>query len=175
MKSPKLFGFFLTAALAVSSSAVFLARQDEADAQVGTLPCSQVSPTSFLAENQFLEPGQCVVSPNVLLNQDGLGQPAGYFLVLQGDGNLVLYNYANGQALWASGTNGQTVLYAVMQNDGNLVLYGTSGAVWASNTAGDPDSILEIQDDGNTVIYQPQPQGDGTYKLRAVWATGTSQ
>ena len=174
MQLPKLFNFLgMTAVLAVSSSAMFLAQQDKSDAQQANVPCSQVSSSSFLAENQSLQPGQCVVSPNILLNQTGLGQAAGYFLILQNDGNLVLYNYANGQAVWASGTSGQTVTNCVMQNDGNLVIYGPSGAIWASNTAGDPDSILEVQDDGNTVIYQPQPQSDGTNKLVAVWSTNS--
>ncbi|KAJ3147723.1 hypothetical protein HDU86_007898 [Geranomyces michiganensis] len=56
-------------------------------------------------------------------------------LILQTNGNLVLYNARN--AIWATGTSGTT--YLAVQNDGNLVMYADGGgrqstAVWASGT-----------------------------------------
>ena len=60
------------------------------------------------------------------------------FLVLQGDGNLVLYNPSAAGARehpkWASKTNGKAKdCILVMQDDGNLVLYnGYKRAIWAS-------------------------------------------
>ena len=55
-------------------------------------------------------------------------------LVLQGDGNLVLYT-STATAVWSSKTNGNAVTRAVLQNDGNFVLYTASGsAVWATGT-----------------------------------------
>jgi hypothetical protein len=59
------------------------------------------------------------------------------FLGMQSDGNVVLYKYRGGRALWASNTVGTGVTRLVMQTDGNLVAYTASGqAKWASKTAG---------------------------------------
>ena len=53
-------------------------------------------------------------------------------LVMQGDGNLVLYSGAG--ALWNSRTAGNRGAYAVLQTDGNLVLYSAGNRpLW--NTA----------------------------------------
>jgi hypothetical protein len=55
-------------------------------------------------------------------------------LVLQTDGNVVLYG-ADNRALWSTKTNGRSAARFVIQNDGNLVLYDTTGrAIWASST-----------------------------------------
>lgn len=89
-----------------------------------------------------------------------------YHFYLQGDGNLVLRNQA-GNAIWASGTNGQGGVRLILQGDGNLVLYTSAGkAVWATNTVGSGASYLIVQNDGNLVLY--------TSTGKAVWATGTS-
>jgi hypothetical protein len=88
-----------------------------------------------------------------------------YRLILQQDGNLVLYG-ARKEPLWTSNTQGQRVEKCIMQPDGNLVLYLHSGQpAWASNTNGRPGSFLVLQNDGNLVIYQPQP----------VWASNTAR
>ncbi len=54
-----------------------------------------------------------------------------YRLVLQTDGNLVIYGPQG--ALWASSSRGTRL---VMQSDGNLVLYSATGAAWYSRTTG---------------------------------------
>ena len=98
---------------------------------------------STLGRDDSLVPGQSIVSPS--------GQ---YFLTLQGDGNLALYQQGNTKALWASNTFGKAASKAVVQADGNFVLYDTQGnAVWASNTGGKGQSFLRVQDDGNLVVY----------------------
>ncbi|MFF3159925.1 hypothetical protein [Streptomyces sp. NPDC057910] len=85
-------------------------------------------------------------------------------LVMQSDGNLVIYDEFN-RARWASNTVGRGWT-ASFQGDGNFVVYTRSGhPVWASNTDGHPGSRLAVQDDGNVVIY------DGS---RAVWASNTN-
>ncbi|MCC3766553.1 hypothetical protein [Streptomyces sp. UNOC14_S4] len=85
-------------------------------------------------------------------------------LVMQGDGNLVVYDEF-GRARWASNTVGQGWT-ASFQGDGNFVVYTRTGhAVWNSQTAGHPGSRLVIQDDGNVVIY------DGS---QAIWNTRTA-
>lgn len=76
------------------------------------------------------------------------------FLVLQQDGNLVLYNPQK-QAIWASNTDGKNVVKLNMQPDGNLVLYTADNkAIWASNTDTGIQSFLTIQQDRNIVLYR---------------------
>lgn len=81
-----------------------------------------------------------------------LWSPSGTFqMVMQGDGNLVVYDAA-GRARWATGTS---VLgsFLVMQGDGNLVMYDAAGApVWTTATSS-VGAVLRMQDDGNLVLY----------------------
>jgi len=52
-------------------------------------------------------------------------------LLLQGDGNLVIYD-ARGVAVWATGTAGNLNAILLVQNDGNLVLFRSDGQpVWS--------------------------------------------
>lgn len=75
-----------------------------------------------------------------------------YHLILQGDGNLVLYS--PNRAIWATGTDGKSVSFLAMQGDGNLVLYDKSGKpLWYSSTSGRRNMHLTIQQDGNLVLY----------------------
>ncbi len=118
-----------------------------------------LTPAIINAEDR-LNPGEMLRVDEHLTSHNHL-----YTLVLQRDGNLVLYD-ARRNPLWASNTNGQRVEKCLMQRDGNLVLYHRNGQpVWASNTVGRPGSYLLIQNDGNVVIYQPQ----------AVWASNTAR
>jgi SpoIID/LytB domain protein len=72
-------------------------------------------------------------------------------LVMQTDGNLVLYNGA-AQPRWASGTFTPSSR-AVVQSDGNFVVYRPSGAAaWAARVYS-PGAYLVVQDDGNAVLY----------------------
>lgn len=76
------------------------------------------------------------------------GERRGRKLIMQGDGNFVLY--------W--GEPGVVTLPG----------YGTGlHPRWSTNTHGNPGAFLAIQNDGNLVIYT----ADGT---RALWATGTN-
>ena len=81
----------------------------------------------------------------------------------QSDGNLVVYQYSTGQALWSSVTAGANTAALAMQTDGNLVLYGPSSEVfWLTNTANHAGAYAAIQDDCNFVIY---------HGGAAIWAT----
>lgn len=110
---------------------------------------------SRLAPGQQLNAGQELRSDNGWLR-----------LIMQGDGNLVLYRTQTMQPLWASGTDGRPVAVAVMQGDGNLVAYGADGTpYWDSGTWGHPGAAAVLQDDGNLVIYDAA----GGY----LWDSGT--
>ena len=91
-----------------------------------------------------------------------------YRLVMQHDGNLVLYRTKNTVALWHSRTNGNPGARAVMQGDGNVVVYSTDNRpLFNTGTQNHPGSRLEVQTDGNVVIYNSTGS--------AVWNTGTAQ
>ena len=87
-----------------------------------------------LRPGEELAQGESVVSPN-----------GKYRLILQHDGNLVLYVTANDTALWDSRTVGQSDRRLVMQHDGNLVLYELPltqlKALWHSGTHGSPGAF----------------------------------
>ncbi|BBZ43185.1 lectin [Mycobacterium parmense] len=104
-----------------------------------------------LTEGQKLVRGESLTSNN-----------GAYTLTLQDDGNLVLAS--RGQAIWATGTDGQGVVRAEVQSDGNFVVYATDKPVWHSNTQGSKNVRLVLQDDRNLVLYS----GDG-----AAWSTKT--
>lgn len=75
-----------------------------------------------------------------------------HYLVMQGDGNLVLYTASN-RALWAAGTNGSGAIRVRMQGDGNLVLRNSaSSAIWSSGTNGSGAVRLVVRNDGNVVL-----------------------
>jgi hypothetical protein len=110
-------------------------------------------PPVVLNANEVLETNKS------LLSSDGK-----YILVLQGDGNLVLYSPT--RAIWASWTVGTGASKLVMQSDGNLVLYRSDWTpVWDSHSGGKGSSRLIIQPDGNLVVYA-QP-------WNATWYTAT--
>ncbi|AWV35185.1 lectin [Paenibacillus odorifer] len=105
-----------------------------------------------LLPGQKLDKGQSIQSSNGL-----------YTLILQQDGNLVIYS--QGKAIWASNTAGRAVSQAIMQTDGNFVIYGYPNAVWATGTNGWNNAYIVMQDDGNLVVYG----------FKAAWASGTNR
>jgi GH25 family lysozyme M1 (1,4-beta-N-acetylmuramidase) len=105
-----------------------------------------------------LSPGQGLAPGEPVLSCDGQHE-----LIMQGDGNLVLYHA--GVATWDTRTNGTSSRYAVMQGDGNLVVYEAGGtATFSTGTSGHDGAQLAIQNDGNLVIYQGST---------AIWNSGT--
>jgi LysM domain len=93
-----------------------------------------------LMNGEKLERGQSLTSRN-----------GAYTLTLQDDGNLVLYG--GGQAVWATGTNGQNAERLEVQKDGNCVLYTPDKPIWHTDTKGAKDVRLLLQDDRNLVLY----------------------
>jgi len=111
---------------------------------------------AHLNMGQNLYPGQQLLSPNHTFR-----------VILQTDGNLVVYNASN-QPIWSSGTNGRSVAYLAMQGDSNLVLRGTDGvAVWTTTTQGMGGTYLSMQDDGNLIVY--------TSSNQATWSIQTGR
>ncbi|MFC9352939.1 NlpC/P60 family protein [Arthrobacter sp. NPDC057013] len=98
------------------------------------------------APTDRLAPGAVLRANASLLSTDGR-----FRLIMQGDGNLVVYG-PNG-ALWDTKTTGAGN-WAVMQGDGNLVVYTAAGkSLWGSGTDGFGASTLVMQNDGNLVVY----------------------
>src|SRR5215469_2289043 len=96
-----------------------------------------------------------VLLPNQQLNvNDQLNLPNdNAHLVMQADGNLVLYT-SDGHPLWASNTWDTPANHAIMQNDGNFVVYDANGrAYWDTGTWGNPGAYLVLQQTGNLVVY----------------------
>jgi hypothetical protein len=116
---------------------------------------SKASTTNTLHAGQTLYAGQALDSGN------------GIRLVMQTDGNLVIYDGV-GKAVWSNekyGTGSNNRL--VMQTDGNLVEYTSSNqVVWhiGKNGTGSNNRLV-MQTDGNLVIY--------TNTNQVVWHTNT--
>lgn len=115
---------------------------------------------------------------------EGLGtnkllvSPNGQFsLVMQGDGNLVMYKTACGVgdpkcAFWQSGTRSAIAEYNFQINwDGNIVIYGPKGVHHNFGTGGASGPyFVVLQDDANLVVYNGTgPVGAG----EAVWSSKT--
>jgi hypothetical protein len=111
-----------------------------------------------------------VMSANSSLGtEDALSSCNGtYQLVMQADGNLVLYDgyRDSSRATWATGTNGLDGHRADMQGDGNFVLYDSFGtrpinALWSSGTYGFDGAQLELTDGGTLRV---------TYNAQTLWS-----
>ncbi|MER6564720.1 hypothetical protein ABT288_00565 [Streptomyces sp. NPDC001093] len=92
-------------------------------------------------------------------------------LVMQPDGNFVIYRKHDGKAIWSAGTSGHSGAYAYMQSDGNLVVYSSTGsALWSTHTNGHSGAYALLQSDGNFVVYAST---GGPGKGGALWAGNT--
>lgn len=82
-----------------------------------------------------VQPEATATDSQLLLSPKRTGNvPGPYRLIMQGDGNLVLYTSTN-KALWSTRTAGHPGARLVMQGDGNLVLYSsTNKTLWDSHT-----------------------------------------
>ncbi len=119
-----------------------------------------VSPTSANTSNDnVLESGATLQPKQYLLSPDSQS-----VLVLQEDGNLVLY--ANGKAVWNSVTFGRPPDHLEMGVDGNLVIYFKDGSNWSTTTFGNNGATLKLQTDGNLVLYNSS-------NTTALWNTVT--
>ncbi|MFV0457277.1 MAG: hypothetical protein ACK5MT_00690 [Actinomycetales bacterium] len=93
--------------------------------------------------SSYLEQGWSISSPN-----------GRYRLIMQSDGNLVLYSPT--RAIWNSGTVGNPGAFLALQSDCNMVVYadGGAGARWSTGTSRSGEWCeLTMQNDGNLVMY----------------------
>jgi hypothetical protein len=108
------------------------------------------------------------INQTLTVNQSLYSVGFRYQLILQPDGNLVLYDNNNGGhvPLWYTGY-GTSPGHLIMQPDGNLVLYNSAGNwIWQSNTYGSgSNNFLVVQPDGNLVLYNMYD--------KALWQTAT--
>ncbi len=124
-----------------------------------------------LGQQQSLQAGEALYSAN-----------GRYQLLLQTDGNLVIYDSVTGTptqptAIWQSGTgagsSGAESLRLTMQDDGNLVLYRGATALWSSQTQGKGMMLrlsdagqLELRDDAGAVRWTSSNAAQTTGKER---------
>jgi peptidoglycan hydrolase-like protein with peptidoglycan-binding domain len=145
-----IFGGLALATLALPAASGATTLRSAAGARAG-----QTTESSRLQADQELFDGSALVSPS-----------GRYRLVLQSDGNLVLY--WEGHPLWNTGTRGDAPDHLVMQNDGNLVLYQGLDVLWDSKSGGGERSsayYLILQNDGSAVIDSPAG--------KPIWTTNT--
>ncbi|RAG82084.1 hypothetical protein DN069_29440 [Streptacidiphilus pinicola] len=117
--------------------------------QTITNALGQTTSTTVQNTNQVvkLTPGMVIPSGTQLLS-------ASSRLVMQNDGNLVLYSLATGKSMWASSTSGNSGAYAAFATDGNLHVYNTSGtSLWSASLTAGAGTTLQLQNDDNLVLY----------------------
>ena len=108
-----------------------------------------VVPTSSASVPSTLVSGHRLVAGQALVSTGGNDR-----LVLQEDGNLVIYDRA-GHAIWATATTGSNrATSLIVGAGGDVVLRAPSGRiVWSTKSAATAPATLAIQDDGNLVLY----------------------
>lgn len=116
-----------------------------------TTTASATTPIPTRACNIGLAGGECMFLGDVVSSCQTC-----FKLVLQDDGNLVIYPTVDSvKSVWASFTQGKGAVKACMQDDGNFVLYtATDAPVWSTKTSNYPGAYLEMQFDGQLVIWQ---------------------
>ncbi|MGW2402543.1 hypothetical protein ACWCYY_38955 [Kitasatospora sp. NPDC001664] len=132
------------------------------DARTGFVPTEvngeyTENPSDTIGTEQGLDPNTWVESRSTIL-------------IMQNDGNLVLYRKSDGRAIWASGTWNRPGSYAYMDEDGVLFVADDNNLHWRTYTEGNHGAYAIAQADGNFVVYR---QGGGHAAGGALWSSGT--
>lgn len=127
-----------------------------------------VAPTRTLTS--VMDPSGQIGLPDIQQDERLYSDDKRYFLVMQGDGNLVGYDNG-GNAFWASRSNQKGGPFtAAIQPDGQLVVKNASGyVVWSNKKTASPNPIVVMQGDRNIVGYV----GSGSSR-KPYWATSTN-
>ncbi|WP_040626202.1 hypothetical protein [Mucilaginibacter paludis] len=153
-------------------------------------------PDDFFYSAYGVNPAMIYVShtPILTANQAIYSENGAYKLILQGDGNLVIYRTSDNYTMWSTDTNGSGAQYLYFQDDANLVLTKTTdlhSSVWSSNiyTVSQPNQSLAtnskyvLQNDGNLVMlidyyyyyyYQFSPPSRPGIEYLVLGSTGSS-
>lgn len=135
-------------------------------------PVNAVSPVVNIGETWTLHVGQSKVAATYGRNWDRVN------LIMQGDGNLVLYQQRFHQGVWISDWIWQSATsgsgnWARMQGHGNLVVYSASNTpLWHSNNGGNWNSLFVLSGDGNMAIYN---DGSATTTPQMTWQSHSSR
>ncbi|MFD3325592.1 hypothetical protein [Streptomyces sp. NPDC058701] len=163
----------LLSVLAVSAATVLVPATATPAAAAGPTECYNFGSGTLAT----LFPGQRLESGSRLLDKVSAAE-----LVMQPDGNLVLYALGNPGGyrlpLWNSGTYGNPGAYALMQTDGNFVIYKqgggpqAGGGIWHTATYGTrtdwaPKALLLA---GAFVV-----EGRGSSAATQRWSTSTNE
>jgi hypothetical protein len=105
---------------------------------LATVIWATMTGSSSIAAGQYLEPGWFI-------------RANGYWLVMQGDGNLVLYSATN-QPIWHTSTGGHPGAHAILQSDGNFVIYQGSTALWNSQTQNGSPGKVQVNPYGSVSL-----------------------
>lgn len=130
----------------------------------GTVPTATGGPGIGVGNAVYLGTDHLIVNQTMRANQYITSSNVQSVLVMQSDGNLVLYTGPGYVATWSSGTYGNPGAYVQLQSNGDVVVYSAGGSMlWHSGNYGSPSELL-MQPDGNLVEY-----GSGI----AMWYTAT--
>jgi hypothetical protein len=115
---------------------------------------------TVITAKDSLNPNECLLVNQTLVSSNGC-----FVLILQGDGNLVIYRKSNNKPTWSTRTWRTCVNRVCMQGDGNFVAYDRHNkAKWSSRTHKHEGSSIVLQNDGNLVIYAWNSR-------RAIWSS----
>lgn len=96
---------------------------------------------NITSESNIIMPNKCYYNETYWWSKDNK-----YYLKMQSDGNLVIYNKSN-KSLWSSKTNGNSGSILCMQSDGNLVIYNkNNNPIWHSGTNGNTGAYAGLTD-----------------------------
>ncbi|WP_033218167.1 hypothetical protein [Kitasatospora phosalacinea] len=109
------------------------------------------------------------IAPDASLGANHWVESSSTVLIMQGDGNLVLYRKSDGAAVWATGTwNHPNAIAAVNGASGLFHVSIRASRYWDSGSPNSPGAYVKVQGDGNVVLYPAAGESAG-----ALWASGT--
>ena len=124
--------------------------------------CDSTSPATISA-GATIASGGCLISPNKQ-----------YELIMQSDGNLVLYYLSQGDPLWATNTTGNPGAQFRLLSNGGMVIQVPGANIWSSPTTIVPSAILGLQDNGNVQEFGNNSILSMPVISYSAWQTGTT-
>jgi len=125
--------------------------------------CGAASPTTISA-GAIIASGGCLISPNKQ-----------YELIMQTDGNLVLYYLNQGDPLWATNTAGNPGAQLRLWPSGGMSLQAPGNIfIWSSPTNMVPSAVLALQDNGNVQEFGNNSTLGLAVISYSAWQSGTT-